>query len=209
MNKKLIIFTSLLILCPMIFGIAIYNRLPETLPTHWNFNGQIDGYSSRRFVVYIMPLMLLAIHLVCSLVISLDPKNQNVSRKIKNLVLWIVPVVSVFVSYAIYSNALGKTVDITTLPFMFIGILFMIIGNYMPKTRQNYTIGIKIPWTLDNEDNWNATHRFAGKLWFVGGFIFLIASILKIVNPLIEIIFVLVIAIIPTIYSYIYYRNNQ
>lgn len=82
------------------------------------------------------------------------------------------------------------------------GILFILIGNYMPKTRQNYTIGIKVPWALDNEENWNRTHRLAGYLWVAGGIILVILSLAGLTNPLLLIGVVLFFTLVPTIYSW-------
>ncbi|MBR3188124.1 MAG: SdpI family protein, partial [Lachnospiraceae bacterium] len=80
--------------------------------------------------------------------------------------------------------------------------LFILIGNYMPKTRQNYTIGIKVPWALDNEENWNRTHRLAGYLWVAGGIILVILSLAGLTNPLLLIGVVLLFTLVPTIYSW-------
>jgi uncharacterized membrane protein len=82
------------------------------------------------------------------------------------------------------------------------GILFILIGNYMPKTRQNYTIGIKVPWALDNEENWNRTHRLAGYLWVAGGLILVILALAGLSNPVLMIGVVVVFTLVPAIYSW-------
>ena len=207
MNKKTILITGLLTISPMIFGLLNYTRLPATMVTHWGINGEPNGYSSRTIVVFGLPLFLLVILMIAAFATTTDPKHTNVSAKIRNLVPWIVPTISLFIFYVIYANALGYHVDVSSLSMMLIGIMFIIIGNYMPKTRQNYTIGIRVPWTLDDEDNWNATHRFAGKLWFFGGLAFLIMCFLQLVNPVILIIYIFIITLIPIIYSYMYSKR--
>lgn len=85
------------------------------------------------------------------------------------LVLWIIPVTSLIVCCSIYANAVGIAVDIGFVANGIVGLLFILIGNYMPKCKQNYTTGIKVPWTLHSQENWNRTHRLAGWVWIIGG----------------------------------------
>ena len=83
----------------------------------------------------------------------------------------------------------------------------MIIGNYLPKCKQNYTMGIKIPWTLDNEDNWNKTHRLAGFLWVIGGVLITLNAFLG--NEWVFLAITLVMTLVPVGYSYLYYKNHK
>ena len=91
---------------------------------------------------------------------------------------WIAPVISLFGSGSTYASALGQPLRIDRLALLLLGIVFAIVGNYLPKCRQNYTIGIKIVWTLSDEENWNATHRLAGKLWMIGGLLLMLCAFL-------------------------------
>ncbi|MGN8818840.1 SdpI family protein [Oribacterium sp. HCP28S3_H8] len=102
---------------------------------------------------------LLAVHWLCALITAHDPRKQNINPKMYTLILWIVPVVSLAVAAIEYSVNLGYPVDITFYMELFLAAVFLVVGNYLPKTRQNYTIGIMIPWTPANEENWNRTHR--------------------------------------------------
>ena len=90
-----------------------------------------------------------------------------------------------------------------------VGILFIVIGNYLPKCRQNYTVGIKLPWTLHDEENWNRTHRLAGKIWMVGGLLFLLLAVSGYENTVIMPIIMLVIVFVPVVYSYLYYVKHK
>ena len=90
------------------------------------------------------------------------------------LALWLVPTVSLAGAATIYPYNLGYSVNIALVGQLVVGLLFIIIGNYLPKARQNYTLGIKIAWTLANEENWNRTHRLAGYLWMIGGLLLII-----------------------------------
>ena len=118
----------------------------------------------------------------------------------------ICPVISILIHTIMYLYALGIKVDVPVIMSLFIGVVFIIVGNYLPKCRQNYTIGIKIPWTLNDEDNWNKTHRFAGVLWTVAGFVFLATAFLG--NFWIFLPLVLIMVIVPMIYSYILHKKS-
>ena len=90
---------------------------------------------------------------------------------------------------------------------LLVGAMFVVIGNWLPKCAQTYTMGIKLPWTLDSEANWNATHRFGGKVWVLGGFVTMLSAFYSNFWSLLIIIVLMVIA--PTVYSYLYYRNHE
>ena len=102
-----------------------------------------------------------------------DSKNKNQSSKDFNMVLWILPIISLLVCCFTYAIALGNDVNIGMMVRVLLGLMFLILGNYMPKCKQNHTIGVKVTWTLRNEENWNKTHRFTGRLWVLGGLILL------------------------------------
>lgn len=175
-EKTTFILTALLMLLPLAVGVVLWKRLPDTVATHFGFDGRADGYSSKAFVVFGLPFILLAVHLICAAAVFLDPLKENVISKIKELVLWICPAVSVFVYGMVYAYALGYDIDIVRLSLLFIGLVYIIVGNYLPKCRQNHTIGIRLPWTLSDAENWNKTHRLAGKLWVSGGAVILLAG---------------------------------
>ena len=167
--KKHMLLSSLVILLPALFGILFWNRLPDSMATHWGVGGEADGFSSKAFSVFALPLILLACHWLCAFATQLDPKNKGKNQKPFILVLWSMPVISLFTSATIYCAALGYTLHIGMVAMIPMGLMFIGFGNYMPKCRQNHTIGIRISWTLANEENWNRTHRFAGKCWVIGG----------------------------------------
>ena len=177
-NKGLMILTSVIILLPMLAGILLWDQLPEKMATHWGVNGEADGWSSRPVAVFGMPLLLLAIHWLGVWLTGQDKRNRHQNEKVLQLMFWIAPVISLFGSGSTYASALGQPLRIDRLALLLLGIIFAIIGNYMPKCRQNYTIGIKIVWTLSDEENWNATHRLAGKLWMASGLLLLLCAFL-------------------------------
>lgn len=208
-RKGMIAVTSLCILLPVIAGVILWGRLPERVPTHFNFEGVADGWSGKPFAVFGLPLMVLAIHLACIFGVSLDPKRENVPGKIFALVLWICPAVSLFGAALTYSGALGYPLDVPLFSMLLTGLMFVIVGNYLPKCRQNYTVGIKLPWTLSDEDNWNRTHRLAGPLWVAAGVVTILAAFVRIGQAWVIIAALTAAVLVPVIYSAALYLKKR
>ena len=205
-NLKVLIITSIIILLPILAGVVLWDQLPDPMPTHWNAAGEIDGWSSKPFAVFGLPFILLAAQWLCMLGTAADPKKNNHPTKVVHLVLWIIPVLSVVLHTFTYLIALGYGVRMEVVMPILCGLIFVIIGNYLPKCKQNYTIGIKIPWTLNNEENWNKTHRFAGFLWVVCGAAIMLTGFLGSFWVFLPSALLMVIA--PVIYSYVLHRKG-
>ena len=205
-NLKILIITSIVILLPVLAGVVLWDTLPEQIPTHWNAAGEIDGWSSKPFAIFGLPLMMLAIHWLCALATAADPKKANHSNKLIHLVLWIIPIISVVLFVLTYVAALGTEVRMEMVMPLLVGFVLTVVGNYLPKCKQSYTIGIKIPWTLHSEENWNRTHRFAGRLWLVCGLGIMLTSFIGGFWLFLPIVLVMVLA--PCIYSYLLHRKG-
>ena len=190
----------------MLVGLLLWNRLPDMIATHFGSDNTVDGWSSKPFAVFGLPLILLALHLLCVFVTSADPKRKNISDKFFKWILWIVPIISVAACLACYAVSLGVNVDMGMTVNILVGIVFIIVGNYMHKVKQNYTVGIKLPWTLNSEENWNRTHRMSSWFWMIAGIIFIVNAILQIEWLIIPVIVILL--VVPIVYSYLLYRKG-
>ena len=210
-NKKWkLIISSLIILLPIAFGLIVWDKLPEMIVTHWGTDGNPDGWSDRKVAVFGLPLFIFAVHWLCAFATSKDPKNKDKNAKLQGLVFFITPMISLMVSGMMYMTAFGISLRVEMIMPIFFGLLFIILGNYMPKCRQNYTIGIKISWTLNSEENWNATHRFTGKLWMLGGALTMLCAFLPTTYIFITFFAILlVMVIVPVIYSYNFYKKES
>ena len=206
-NKRTLILTSLICLIPILVGAAVYGRLPETMATHWDFQGEADGWSSRPVAVFALPGILLAINLLLPLGLKADPKHENMSSALKAVVFWTIPVLSLVCSGAVIAAGLGYHLSIERIIPALMGVLFVLIGNYLPKTKQSYTLGIRLPWTLASEENWNRTHRLGGFLWVIGGLYFIVMSFFT-WNLAAFLIPILLMALVPAVYSYLLYRRG-
>lgn len=209
-NKWKIIISSAIILLPILAGLILWNSLPEQMATHWGADGEANGWSSRLFAVVGLPVFIFFVHWICLFATAADKKNKNQNKKIFGIIFWICPVISVFGSATIYAAAFGKDFSSDIIMLILIGLMFVILGNYLPKCKQNYTIGIKLPWTINNEENWNKTHRLAGKFWVVGGLLMMATAFLPHqLIPYILCVILIVVAVIPTVYSYLYHRKQH
>lgn len=206
-NKKTLILTTLVCLVPMLVGALVYNRLPETMATHWGIDGTPDGYSSRAFAVFGLPGILVGLNLLLHFTLGADPKRQNMSGALLKISLWTPAVVALLCGGLTLAYGLGYNLRIERIAPIFVGLVFILIGNYLPKTKQSYTLGIRLPWTLNSEENWNRTHRLGGWLFVIGGLCLIVMSFIG-WSPAAFLILIAVVGLVPIVYSYLLYRKG-
>ncbi len=208
-NKTALIISSVLILLPSLFGIVLWNDLPDTMVSHWGPDGTPDGYMGKAMAIFLLPLILLALQWLCVLVTSKDTKNQGQNKKVLSLVLWIVPAISIVTNGIMYALAMGAQLSVQLVIVPVLSLTFALVGNYMPKCKQNNTIGVKTAHTLSDEETWNVTHRLAGKLWFFGGLLSLSFVFLPITLCLFAMVLcAITLGVVPAVYAYIYYQRK-
>lgn len=201
-NKQAILSTIVCLL-PMILGLALYKKLPDQLPTHFDINGNADSYSSKAIACFVFPAGIALINLFTHFILNADPKKRNANVVIRSIGLWAVPVASIIFIPVTLFKGLGYDIPITMICSLLAGLLILITGNYLPKSRQSYTVGIRLPWTLNNEENWNRTHRFGGFVWVIGGLAILVNTFIG--SLIVMIAIIVVITVLPVGYSYILY----
>ena len=207
-ETKRMILTTAICLLPILAGLALYSRLPEQVPTHFDFNGNPDGWSSRAFAVFGIPGLMAAINLFLHICLEKDPKRANMSAALKHISLWVIPVLSVLTSGLTLGAAMGWPVHVETAIPVLVGGLFLLVGNYLPKTKQSYTMGIRLPWTLDSEENWNRTHRLTGFLWVAAGALCILFTLLHLWNGWLLAGLIALIALLPALYSCCLHRKG-
>ena len=209
-NKKYWIVTSLVTLLPIILGLLLWDKLPDRLPTHFGIDGAADGWGSKGFAVFGIPAMWLIFHLITWGVTRLDQQNRGHNEKVLNLVGLTFPTMSIAFSVLLYTRALEIELNMSSILFPLLGLLFIAMGNWLPKVKQNSTLGIKIKWTLYNEENWNKTHRFAGFVWVIGGVLFCLMGFVPEKTLLFLLpLQVLLLAAVPTVYSWNLARKQR
>lgn len=207
-ETKRMILTTAICLLPILAGLALYSRLPEQVPTHFDFNGNPDGWSSRAFAVFGIPGLMAAINLFLHICLEKDPKRANMSAALKHISLWVIPVLSVLTSGLTLGAAMGWPVHVESAIPVLVGGLFLLVGNYLPKTKQSYTMGIRLPWTLDSEENWTRTHRLSGFLWVLCGLVMIPLSLLRLWSGWLLGALLAVMVLIPAVYSYALHRKG-
>lgn len=202
-QKKYQILPSLVCLSPIPLGLALYDRLPDLLPRHFNFQGVADAYSPKLTVILLLPLLLWGSHLLIQWFAS---KDASLTGKTKTVIQWTCPVLSVVMGISIYRTALTGEGSMGDLFFVLMGLMFIPLGLYAPKLQPNGIVGIRLPWTMKSRENWDKTHRMARPLWIGGG----AASI-----PLAAVglgrlwmVVLVIIILVPGVYSYLLYRKG-
>lgn len=203
----------LVMILPFIYLGYIWGSLPERVPIHWNSEGQINGWGSKSSLIMIPLLLPLLTYIIFSVAPLIDPKKKltGMGNKFYQLKLAIVLLMSVLALFILYSTENRSFLNPNSM-LMLIGLLFAIIGNYLPSVKPNYFIGIKTPWTLENETVWKKTHQLAGKLWFPGGLLIVILAFIIDDPKLMHVIFLTItgiIAIIPIVYSFIIFKKES
>lgn len=211
-NSAMLIITSGVCLLPIILSFILYNELPEQIAIHWNSVGNADNFVHKAVAAFGLPFLFLAINLFSKIRLYNDPKQSNTSQVMQVFSTWTPPLLSLVLVPITLFIAMGANIPISSIVPVFTGIVLLVCGNYLPKSRQNYTIGIKLPWTLLNADNWNKTHRMAGYLWIIGGITLIAGTFISFDSTLwgisMTILVVIPLIIIPVFYSYWLYKKT-
>lgn len=200
------IASSMMFIVPILLGIIFYKQLPDEMAVHFNNQNVANGFAPKWFALFGIPVFLIVVHSLGIFTVQNDPKKNGHSKVVKGIMYWLIPILAVIMQIVFIAYGLDKSFNITTYVFIGVGILTIILGNYLPKSRQNYSIGIKLPWTLASEENWNKTHRMAGKLWMVSGLLIILLGVIGYLDAVGFII--LAIVAVPSIYSFILYRKS-
>ncbi|MGB9867019.1 MAG: SdpI family protein [Bacillota bacterium] len=210
-TKADLLLVGVTLVC-FVAGLWAYPRLPHKVPTHWNFRGEVDGWSSKQFGVFFFPALTLAMYVLFLYLPLLDPKRASY-EKFQGAYRLIVSSVIMFMNgmYLITILAgLGYMVDVGVLVRLGVSLLFIVIGDQLARVKPNWFVGIRTPWTLSSEDNWRKTHRFGAKTMVLGGLLPLLTLPFRGAAAA-TIYFVLVMggALVPVLYSYMLFRSAR
>ncbi|WP_372765784.1 SdpI family protein [Lutibacter sp.] len=209
LKKELPLIT--IVLLPFIYLAYIWNQLPEKVPMHWNIKGEIDRYGEKMELIIIPILLPLLVYIIFLVVPKIDPKNKlnKMGNKLQTIKVLLTTFMSILALFIIYS-AKNQSFANPNYIILLIGVLYIILGNYFKTIKANYFIGIRMPWTLENETVWKKTHKLGGKLWFVGGIIVVLTSLILDKEPNVTVFLIItgIITIIPIVYSYIIFKNE-
>lgn len=206
-------YPMLLIAIAVAVSMAVYPQLPERVPTHWNFRGEVDGWSSRAFGAFLIPCIMLAVALLTPLLPKLDPRKANYA-KFEPTYWFMINLVLTFmlaVHFMTLAVTLGADIPVERFIPFGVGALFAIIGNVMPRTRSNWSLGIRTPWTLSSDRVWERTHRVGGYLMLAGGLLVMVAAVAAPVHLIAPITVCAILGATAGsfIYSYAAWRQEQ
>ncbi|MDD5291234.1 MAG: SdpI family protein [Patescibacteria group bacterium] len=205
------IFPLLILAATIISSFYFYAGFPERVPTHWDFAGQVNGWGSRSFA-FIIPGVMVIMYLLFMVLPFLDPKKEKYSqfKKVYHILKDVILLFMAVIYLATSLNALGYNLPIGIIIPVGVGLLFIIIGNYMKEIKSNWFVGIRTPWTLSSEEVWEKTHRFGGKAFMISGFLIALDSFLPISWRLPVFIVAIILVVFGTIiYSYIVYLKEK
>lgn len=188
---------------PFLISAAFYSRVPDRIAVHWDGAGVANGYGSKTFGLFALPAIMFAAAVLVSVMLKLDPRSQNISRspQMKRAVQWFLVLLANAMDVLIILNALNVRFNMSMIVMALVGIGIAVLGNYLPKCKYNYTMGIRVPWTLASEENWRKTHRMAGPLWVAGGILIALSGLLNLMWLLYASLVLL--AVVPIVYSYV------
>lgn len=185
-------------------GWWLFDKLPDIVPVHWNYAGQPDGYGNKNMTVWLFPGLTFGCMLLFWYLPKIDPMKEKYQTFADVWELFQTVIIGFF-AYMYFISLYGALhVDFNVSKWVIggIGSMFVLMGNYMGKIRQNYFVGIKTPWTLSNEQVWNKTHRFGGWCFVIAGLLLLVSAVLGYFSLAIFIVSIVLAAIVPIIYSY-------
>ncbi len=199
------------VLLPFLYLIYIWNDLPNQVPMHWNIKGEVDRYGDKMELILIPIMLPLLIYGLLLIIPKIDPKGKikNMGNKYHSLKTLMTIFMSVLALFILYSSKNGSFAN-PNIIVLLIGLLYVILGNYFKTIKANYFLGIRTPWTLESETVWKETHKLGGVLWFIGGFIIVLGSLI-LSQTLCFILFIsitLLITLVPIVYSFIRFKKH-
>ena len=201
---KILIITSLICLIPIIFGVILYDQLPEQMAVHFGVNNEPNSFAPKEFALFGIPLLMFILQVFCCISSDfMEEKKQN--KKYITIYKWIIPIIEMVVYLTMLAYGAGIELDMRMIVCITLGIVFTLVGNYMPKTEPN-----KLQMNYIRADFWKKVKRPAGYFFVIIGLAFIISAFLNSMVSLILLGIIIVVAILISIYSiYLFYKDRK
>jgi uncharacterized membrane protein len=204
-------FAPLLLAAMWAFALVVFRRLPAEIPTHWNLAGEVDGWGPRFPAAFLAPAAATGVWLLVRFQASIDPRRDEVERSTptRRLLAEILVAFMAVVEVLTLGIALGWPLDMGEAMWPLLGLLFVALGNYLPRVRPNWYLGVRTPWTLASDAVWRDTHRLAGRAFVAAGVLTAAAMFLPVhVRPYVGMAALLLAAGVPLVYSFVRWRRE-
>ena len=201
---KILIITSLICLIPIIFGVILYDQLPEQMAVHFGVNNEPNSFAPKEFALFGIPLLMFILQVFCCISSDfMEEKKQN--KKYITIYKWIIPIIEMVVYLTMLAYGAGIELDMRMIVCITLGIVFTLVGNYMPKTEPN-----KLQMNYIRADFWKKVKRPAGYFFVIIGLAFIISAFINSIVSLILLGIIIVVAILISIYSiYLFYKDRK
>lgn len=197
------------LLVMILTSVLLYGNLPDQLPSHFNFQGEVDRTSSKQLMAVLLPTVFVAVLIVANILIRISPEKFSMpnSKGALTTIVFGIGVMFIFLHYAMLTNA--GDFDFFVQQFSYGMAFFLIItGNVFGKTERNFFVGVRLPWTINSVSNWKATHRFAGWMMVSSGVLLLLINLVY-SNLYLMLAFAITPVLLPVIYSIVYYFRYE
>ena len=194
-NRKILLITCLVCLLPTLLGLAMWDKLPDTVAIHFDINNNPDNFAPKSFAVFGLPLMMIAFQIFCCLVTDLSEKQKNDNPKLIRVTKWIIPVMTLILQPVTLFYSTGVNIDIRRVAVLIVGVMLIVLGNYLPKLNhvKNYR--------FDTEQA-RKINRFGGYSMVIFGILFLISLFLPPVASVICLMLLILCSVITAIYAF-------
>jgi uncharacterized membrane protein len=198
-----------IIVASFALGIYFYPQLPETVASHWDSAGQVNGYLNRFWGAFLMPIIILAMFLLFLIIPKIDPLSENI-KKFRRYFDWLIVLIMVFMVYVYLLSVLwnlGKEFNLSQFLIPAFGLLFFYMGVLVENAQRNWSIGIRTPWTLSSDEIWNKTHQIGGKLFKISGIITLLGIVFPLWAMWLVLAPIIASSVFLFVYSYLQYKK--
>jgi uncharacterized membrane protein len=217
MKKKYVtdLAAGIIWLLPIFYFFKIYGDLPQSIPTHFGWDGKPDRYGNKEELIAVLVLfsaITIGVYFLIKYLPKIDPKKTAMySAEVYKKIAFALVVFLSGIQFFLLSASVSGHFGLDKLLFPFMGLFFAYLGNLMHSIKSNYFVGIRTPWTLEDPDTWRATHQLAGKVWFIGGILITVATLFLSAKTgfIVFIASTVVMALMPVVYSYIYFTKHK
>lgn len=214
-RPQLLVFSAVVVGAMLLLAAWAWFQLPPDaqVPIHWGADGQPDGYASKTVGLFLLPLVTAGVAALFAVIPVIEPRRANIEKSGKAYTAFWIAIVLLMASIDVVTvaAALGAELDMTLIVLAGTGIVFIVIGNYLPKVRSNYMMGIRTPWTLSSEMSWDKTHRVGGRLFVAEGIAFILVGLLRPVPEVLMAVLIggiVVMLVFVFVYSYRVWKTD-